>query len=123
SSLNGMTMSPGGETQRLHLDQFEHTPGLVVNINATHALDDFTKANGCTRVVPFSQNREIGTRIDHERDERDAVYLEAPAGSVIAFNGGLVHAGSQNTTQGWRRCLHFCYCRPWARTQWDFACS
>ena len=123
SSLNGLTMSPGGDTQKLHLDQHEHVPGVVININALHALDDFTKANGCTRVVPFSHDRPPGTPIDHEQDERDAVYLEAPAGSVIAFNGGLVHAGSANTTQGLRRCLHFYYTRPWVRTQWDYPAS
>src|SRR3954454_19759256 len=57
SSLNGLTMSPGGKAQQLHLDQPEHVPQLPININALHTLDDFTKANGCTRVVPGSHNR------------------------------------------------------------------
>src|SRR5690349_11257835 len=70
SSLNGLTMSPGGKTQQLHLDQPEHIPGLVLNVNALHTLDDFTRANGCTRVVPGSQHRKPGTPIDRERDER-----------------------------------------------------
>jgi ectoine hydroxylase-related dioxygenase (phytanoyl-CoA dioxygenase family) len=120
SSLNGLTMSPGGKAQQLHLDQAEHVPELAININALHTLDDFTKANGCTRVVPGSHHRAPGTPIDRERDERDAVYLEAPAGSLIAFNGGLVHAGSANMTQGWRRCLHAYFTRVWAKPQWDF---
>src|SRR5581483_5883240 len=34
SSLNGLTMAPGGPNQTLHLDQNEHTPGIVININA-----------------------------------------------------------------------------------------
>jgi ectoine hydroxylase-related dioxygenase (phytanoyl-CoA dioxygenase family) len=120
SSLNGLTMSPGGTAQQLHLDQPEHMPQLAININALHTLDDFTKANGCTRVVPGSHHRAPGTPIDRDRDERDAVYLEAPAGSLIAFNGGLVHAGSANTTPGWRRCLHAYFTRVWAKPQWDF---
>lgn len=120
SSLNGMTMSPAGESQKLHLDQHEHVPGMIVNINCTHALDDFTKANGATRVVPYSQDRPPGTPINHEDDEKNAVYLEAPAGSALLFNGGLVHAGSANTTSNWRRCLHFFYSRPWVRSQWDY---
>jgi len=93
---------------------------LVININALHTLDDFTKANGCTRVVPGSQMRAPGTKIDREQDEPDAIYLEAPAGSLIAFNGGLVHAGSANTTDKMRRCVHAYFTRPWCRPQWDF---
>jgi ectoine hydroxylase-related dioxygenase (phytanoyl-CoA dioxygenase family) len=123
SSLNGMNMVPKGEPQRLHLDQHEHVPKLVININGTYALDDFTKANGATRLVPRSQDRAPGTPIDHEADERDAVYLEAPAGSLLAFNGGIVHAGSANTTAAPRRCIHTFYSRPWVRAQWNFVHS
>src|SRR5262245_60508477 len=67
SSLNGLTMSPGGPDQNLHLDQPEHTPGIVININATHTLDDFTKENGATRIVPFSHTRTGKNR--HFTDE------------------------------------------------------
>jgi ectoine hydroxylase-related dioxygenase (phytanoyl-CoA dioxygenase family) len=120
SSLNGLTMAPQGEKQALHLDQHDHVPGLVININALHTLDTFTKANGCTRVVPGSHKRQPGTKINREQDELDAIYLEAPAGSLIAFNGGLVHAGSANTTDTMRRCVHAYFTRPWCRPQWDF---
>src|SRR4051794_24428440 len=88
-----------------------------------HCLDDFTIANGCTRVVPGSHNREPGMKIDYEGDEGQVIYLEAPAGSVIAFNGGMIHAGSANTTRGMRRCMHAYYARPWCRSQWDFVRS
>src|SRR5437016_11765921 len=54
SSLNGLTMLPRGQTQPLHLDQPDHVPHLVININALYTLDDFTKENGCTRIVPDS---------------------------------------------------------------------
>jgi len=120
SSLNGMMMVPRGVGQKLHLDQPQQVPGLVININGTYALDDFTRANGATRVVPYSQDRRPGTPIDHEADEREAIYLEAPAGSMLVFNGGIVHAGSANTTGAPRRCVHTFYSRPWVRSQWDF---
>src|SRR5207253_867213 len=57
SSLNGMKMVPAGEGQVLHLDQPEYTPSLIIGVNAMYALDDFTIANGCTRVVPQSHKR------------------------------------------------------------------
>jgi ectoine hydroxylase-related dioxygenase (phytanoyl-CoA dioxygenase family) len=119
SSLNGLTMAPGGPNQNLHLDQAEHTPGIVININATHTLDDFTKENGATRIVPFS-HKQSGKNRHFDDFEGKTVQIEAPAGSLIAFNGGAIHAGSANRTNSLRRCLHAFYTRPWIRPQWDF---
>lgn len=119
-SLNGLTMTPGGGGQSLHLDQQETVPGMVLTINALHTLDDFTRANGCTRVVPGSQERPFPRKQDIEAIEQEAVYLEAPAGSLIAFNGGLWHAGSRNTTDQPRRAIHAFFHRPWICPQWDY---
>jgi len=119
-SLNGLSMTPGGQGQSLHLDQDETVPGTVLTINALHTLDDFTRENGCTRVVPFSQDRLLPRGADKSQYEDEAIYLEAPAGSLIAFNGGLCHAGSQNKTARPRRAIHAFYHRPWVRPQWDY---
>lgn len=119
-SLNGLSMTPGGGSQNLHLDQPETVPGAVLYINALHTLDDFTRENGCTRVVPFSQDRVMQRGMDREALENETVYLEAPAGSLIAYNGGLWHAGSRNTTDRPRRALHAFFHRPWCRPQWDY---
>lgn len=127
-SLNGLSMTPGGRGQELHLDQPESVPGTVLYINALHALDDFTVANGCTRVVPFSQDWRVAPGSTGQTDggpryEEEAVYLEAPAGSLIAYNGGLLHAGSRNATDLPRRALHAFFHRPWVRPQWDYPLS
>lgn len=119
-SLNGLSMTPGGEAQKLHLDQNETVPGTVLTINALHTLDEFTEENGGTRVVPFSHDRFLPPGVDTAQFESEAVYLEAPAGSLIAFNGGLWHAGSQNKTDRPRRALHTFYHKPWIRPQWDY---
>ncbi|HYF48809.1 MAG TPA: phytanoyl-CoA dioxygenase family protein [Planctomycetota bacterium] len=124
ASLNGLTMTPGGQSQQLHIDQNETVPGNVLYINALTTLDDFTKENGCTRVVPYSQNRIFKFKqMDHAAAEKEVVYLEAPAGSVIAYNGGLWHAGSQNRTNKPRRAIHPFFCKPWCRPQWDYTRS
>src|SRR5262249_17121641 len=120
SNINGLTMTPGGQTQALHLDAPESTPGNCIYINALHCLDDFTKENGATRVVPGSHQK-----IWHKQNltpelENQPFYLTAKAGSVIAYNGALLHAGSSNGTDKPRRALHFFYHRPWARPQWDY---
>ncbi len=131
NSLNGLTMISGGETQRLHKDSMS-IPGHVMYVNALHTLDDFTVANGCTRLIPGSQDRPLHrdkpwmTNTDEawiDAFESEAIPVEAPAGSLIAYNGGLWHAGSRNTTARPRRALHLFYSRPWVRPQWDFARS
>jgi ectoine hydroxylase-related dioxygenase (phytanoyl-CoA dioxygenase family) len=119
-SLNGLSMTPGGEAQKLHLDQNETVPETVLTINALHTLDEFTEDNGGTRVVPFSQNRFLPPNSDSPECESETIYLEAPAGSLIAFNGGLWHAGSRNHTDRPRRAIHAFFHKPWIRPQWDY---
>lgn len=119
SNVNGLDMVPGGESQRLHLDASESTPGTCIYVNALHCLDDFNQANGGTRLVPYS-HREYWPREKITDDlESKAIYIHASAGSVIAYDGALLHAGSRNTTSESRRALHFLYHRSWAKPQWD----
>jgi ectoine hydroxylase-related dioxygenase (phytanoyl-CoA dioxygenase family) len=115
-TVNGLSMVPRGKAQSLHRDQAESVAGNVLTVNALHTLDDFTVANGATRVVPFSQDCPTSSA----EDEKDAIHLEAPAGSLIAYNGGIMHAGSANTTDQPRRALHAFFLRPWIRPHWDF---
>ena len=120
-SLNGLTMLPGGAPQGLHIDQAESVPGMVLTVNALHALDDFTEASGCTRLVPASNDRIwTGDAAEVAAAEREAISLEAPAGSLIAYSGGAWHAGSRNRGSGPRRALHAFFTRPWLRPHWDF---
>jgi ectoine hydroxylase-related dioxygenase (phytanoyl-CoA dioxygenase family) len=123
TSLNGFTMAPGSKNQALHLDQPESVPGYVVNINSMFCLDDFTIENGATRIVPRSHDRVFDHSIDPSTFEGETVRLTAPAGSLVSFNGGLWHAGSANTTTGYRRALHAYYSKPWVQPQWDFTRS
>ena len=120
SNVNGLGMTPGGEVQKLHMDAFESTPGTCVYINALHCLDDFNQANGGTRLVPGSHHK-VWTRANITPEvEAQAVYMTAKAGSVIAYNGALLHAGSRNSTTLPRRALHLYYHRSWAKPQWDY---
>ena len=94
SNVNGLTMIPGGDTQKLHMDAFESSPGTCIYINALHCLDDFTQANGSTRtVVPYS-HKKVWTRETLTPDmEKQSINLTAKAGSVIAYNGALFMPG------------------------------
>jgi len=123
SSLNGFSMTPGGGAQTLHIDQAESVPGTVLTVNALHTIDPFTKENGCTRVVPGSHRRNFRSDFETGAAEKEAIFLEAPAGSLIAYDGGLWHGGSQNRTSFLRRAIHPLFAKSWIRPQWDFSKS
>lgn len=122
-SLNGLSMAPGGPDQPLHIDQQESVPGTVLTVNAMHLLDDFTLENGATRVVPGSQKRVWVKKGPAANFEAETVRILAPAGSLVAFDGALWHAGSANRTQRERRVLHAFFHKPWIVPQWDFSRS
>ena len=58
-----------------------------------------------------------------EYRESEAISLQAPAGSLIAYDGGAWHAGSANRTAGPRRAIHAFFLRPWVQPHWDFRAS
>jgi ectoine hydroxylase-related dioxygenase (phytanoyl-CoA dioxygenase family) len=85
------------------------------------ALDDATIDNGCLWVLPGSHKRGILWEMKRQDDPRfdctdesygfpyrdeDAVPVEVPAGSIVFFNGYLLHRSLPNTrATGYRRVL------------------
>ncbi len=120
SSITANIAGPGGGAMYLHPDQIYVPPPwppypLVANM--MWMLDDFTVANGATRVVPGSHLRFAGGDVDQDQ-AGDAVAATGRAGSVLCFDGRLLHQTGPNTTEGELRrgILTYC-CRPWIRQQ------
>ena len=73
-------------------------------VNTVWLLDDFTEANGGTRIVPGSHRSGLagppeGIEVKHLHQ------LVAPAGSVLVFNGQCWHGGGANRTGEKRHAL------------------
>ena len=119
SSLTANIARPGGAPMYLHTDQgyvdFWTEKPLVAN--TLFMLDDFTETNGATRVVPGSHRvRELRRWAPEE-----TVAAEGPAGSVMVFDGRLVHGTGANRTAGdERRAILAYHCRPFVRQQENF---
>lgn len=115
SSLNYRAAKPGKGLQKLHVDWKDAvSPGDFRVCNSIWLLDDFTRENGATRLVPGSHLR--GRTPDEEMEDPwknhpDEMILEAPAGTAVIFNAHLWHGGTVNRTDQPRRAIHSYFCQ------------
>ncbi len=120
SSITANIAGPGGQAMSLHPDQAYIPPPwppypLVANI--MWMLDDFTQTNGATRFVPGSHRQTSRGPVD-QAVALDAVPVTGRAGSVLCFDGRVLHQTGANTTADTLRhgILTYC-CKPWIRQQ------
>ncbi len=103
-------IGPRSEAQSIHRDQwafdfFPFPTGYDVQCNTIWAGDDFTEANGATRIVVGSNHREDGLRFGPE----DTEPAEMRRGSVLFYSGSVYHGGGANTTDAHRRAINITY--------------
>jgi ectoine hydroxylase-related dioxygenase (phytanoyl-CoA dioxygenase family) len=116
SSLNARSADPGTDVgQPLHVDMgaIPDDKGYWV-CNTVWLLDDFTRENGPTRMVPGShkwRSRPQDVMSDPYASHPDEVLLIAPAGSVAVMNAHTWHGGTANRTGSPRLAMHAFYCR------------
>lgn len=127
--------SEGEPGQAWHQDEFYIPTRDRSLTGAWIAMDDATVHNGCLWVLPGSHRRGViyPDRAQHDprfdcaneaydfpyRDE-DAHPVEVAAGSVVLFNGYLLHRSLPNHSKGFRRALvnHYMSAEsllPWGR--------
>jgi len=115
SSLNYRAALPGDGLQQLHVDWHEPVlPGDYKVCNSIWLLDDFSKANGATRIVPKTHllgQLPQDVLIDPLASHSDEILLEAKAGTVAIFNSHVWHGGTRNCTEVPRRAVHSYFCR------------
>ena len=113
----GIQIGPGETAQSLHRDEGVYPlprPHPTVVINSMWPLDDFTEANGATRLVPGSHLWEDGRR---PGPEDEVTVAEMPAGSMLLYLGHLVHGGGANATERPRLGVILEYVVSWLRPQ------
>ena len=103
-------IGPGSVAQQIHRDQwaFDFFPfpvGYEVQCNTIWAGDDFTEANGATRVVIGSNAAPDG----RQYDIGESVPAEMGRGSVLFYSGSVYHGGGPNTTDAHRRAINITY--------------
>lgn len=92
--------------------------GYLASVNAFFAIDEFTRENGATWVVPGTHQQQACPPI--EEREAAGVPLECPAGSMIVFDSTLWHAAGSNTSGRDRLAINQQFTRSWIKQQIDY---
>ncbi len=118
SMLNARDALPGtGASQPLHSDA-DHSakPDAqgYLTCTAIWMLDDFSRQNGATRLVPGThRSPQLPKEVlpDTLAPHPGEIVIEGKAGDVLVFNGHCWHAGGANHTQQHRRAILVHYIR------------
>jgi len=103
SASHAISLGPGETAQSIHSDDGfyrQPRPRPPIGISVIGAIDDFTKANGATEVIPGShlwgEPGAAGRPNDMAEIEAMLVPMEIPAGAALVFPGTLLHRGGAN---------------------------
>ena len=117
SLTQAVSIAPGEGSQILHRDRGlwgGHIPRRIeTQLGTMIAITDFTHENGATRVVPGSAHWEAKRQaVPHE-----IASAEMKAGSILVYNGTVIHGGGPNTTDTPRLGVLLHYTLGWLRQQ------
>ncbi|KPI40983.1 uncharacterized protein AB675_7958 [Cyphellophora attinorum] len=114
SAFHTININPGEVKQNLHHDDgYIQVPRPRAPFGAAImvALDEYTAANGATRIIPGSHN--WGS--ERQGKEEETVPALVPEGGVVYFISTVIHGGGQNTTTKPRMSATVQYCNPYIR--------
>ena len=122
SSFIAIISHPGNNPQGLHMDQGTapfHVSGAPFTVNTMFILADTSAANGGTLVVPGSHRllSQVAPGQPISTPLPPAINLSAPAGTVMMFEGRLLHGTGVNRSNELRPVLVMNSVKPWMRQQ------
>ena len=112
-----ITIEPGETAQKLHRDQmafdfFPFPADYHVQCNTMWALTDFTADNGGTQICPGTSGMT-----DDEAADVEPLPVEMRRGSVLFYDGKVLHGGGANVSDGVRQGINITYAVGWVRQE------
>lgn len=112
-----ISIEPGETQQKLHRDQmafdfFPFPADYHAQCNTMWALTDFTAENGATHVIAGSSG--VDDAVGLAMSEAQA---EMTRGSVLFYDGKVLHGGGANRSTGVRRGVNITYSVGWVRQE------
>ena len=112
-----ISIGSGESKQKPHRDQmafdfFPFPSDYHVQCNTMWALTDFTAENGATHIAPgtSSMTDEAATSVAE-------IQAEMPRGSVLFYDGKVLHGGGANTSDQVRQGVNITYAVGWVRQE------
>lgn len=118
NNISARTPTKGSPGQIFHIDGGLPGTNYTLKVNVLWCLNDFTKENGYTRVIPKSH--KIRSFPKNNKDCINTKQLYAKAGSAIIFDGALWHSGSGKKNDLMRWAIVLGYARWWIKPSFDF---
>ena len=121
-SFLAISSDPDRYPQRVHMDQGSLMPWIPaeapVLLNTMYILQDVGEQNGGTLLIPGSHKTMVeGRRTGAIGALPPTVHLEAKAGTIMVFDGRLLHATGVNRTDKRRFVAIMGFIKPWMRQQ------
>ena len=112
-----ISIGPGETKQKPHRDQmafdfFPFPADYHVQCNTMWALTDFTAENGATHIAPGTSGMS-----DEAAAAVAEIQAEMPRGSVLFYDGKVLHGGGANTSDGQRQGINITYAVGWVRQE------
>jgi ectoine hydroxylase-related dioxygenase (phytanoyl-CoA dioxygenase family) len=120
SSMRARTLRSNVQAQELHVD-FKPDETRFPLVSFIWMVDEFRSDNGATRFVPRSHKWSAVPHESKTESEKRTVTGCGPAGSVIIFNGSVLHGHSANTTGAPRRSIQGAFIPRDAEAATDFS--
>ena len=108
------TVRTAGSALGVHCDQSQVPspfPEHLVLLTACWVTDEFTKENGATLMLPGTQRHRRPPTPTESAAAEGAIAVEAPAGSIVVWDGAVWHGNYPRTAPGERVVLHVTYGR------------
>ena len=112
-----ISVEPGETAQKLHRDEmafdfFDFGVEYHVQCNTMWALTDFTAGNGATWILPGTSGMD-----DEAVSGVAGAQAEMARGSVLFYEGKVLHGAGANTSSGVRRGVNITYAVGWVRQE------
>lgn len=117
-SYNGITLKPQVDNpiqNKIHRDTQRFCRPYLLSVQQIIVLDDFTKENGATYILPKSHLKS--EKPSDEYFFKNAVQIEAKKGDILVFDSLCWHCGGINLTSQQRRALTIVYTRSFMKQQ------
>jgi len=119
SSFLTRTLRPNSQSQNLHVDCAGDERGWTM-LGFIVMVDEFREENGGTCFVPGSHRQQPGASAIPASEQR-AVSACGAAGSMLIYNGSVLHGHGANRTNSPRRSVQGAFVRRDAPAGYNFA--